>query len=189
MPLERQIAVDALPAAICTVPNESAITARPVAPLTSRAAKAPTTPAAESAAASPTKSSSATAARPPAPRTSWSAWSAWNAGGLAFDTRSEQSTGRLHTQDRSAQPEIILAGLQSVAQRSVDQERLVGIPWRLGTSVLRRRRGNLVQFVFCRSRRGAEAALLLRTLLCEFSRLSLPLRLQLERPFSRRLAL
>jgi len=169
--------VNALAAAIGSIADESAIASRPIAALTSRAAKPTATSATESAAASPTESSGTGSARTPAAGASWSAR---NATGLAFDARSRQSTRGLYPQDGPAQPEIVLAGLQSVAERSVHQKRFIRIPRRLRGSILRRGRSNLVQFVFRRSRRSSEAALLLGTLLCDLSGLSLPEGLQFE---------
>ena len=133
--------MDALAAAIGAIANKSTIPPWPVAALASWAAKAPATSTAEPAAAPPTESSGACSART---ASAGAPWSTRNAPGLAFDARSWECTGGLDTQNRAAQPEIILAGLQPVAQRSIDQERFVGIPRRLRRSILRRRRGNLV---------------------------------------------
>jgi hypothetical protein len=135
LPLERDVAVDALAAAIGAIANKSAIPSGAIPALAAWAAEASATPAAKSAAPTSTESSSASSAWARAARTSRSAR---NATGLPFDARSWESARSLYTQNWASQPEIILSGLQPVAQRSVDQERLVGVPWRLGRSILGR---------------------------------------------------
>ena len=160
--------MNALASAIRAIADESAVAARPAA-LASRPAESATTPTAANL--RPASAAESTAARPSA--TAWASArttrSSWNATGLAFDARSRKTAGALHTQDRPAQSEIVLAGLQTVAQRSVHQERFVGIGRRGRCIILRGGRRDLVQFVFRGSRRGAEAALLLLRTLPELS--------------------
>lgn len=88
----------------------------------------------------------------------------------------------MYTQHRPAQSEIFLAGLQSVAQRSVHQESFVRVSSVRHGIILWRCSRDLIQFVFRGGRSGAEPALLLLGTLRDLSGLSLPERLQLQRP-------
>lgn len=177
MPLERYIAVNALPPTIGAIADESAIPSWPIAALTARPAKPSATSAAESSAPSTAKSARAL----PTWAAAGASRGAWNTRGLPFHSRARKSTRRLQAQHGPAQPEIILAGLQTVAQRSIDQKCFVRVPRRGWSGILRSGGGNLVQFVYRRcSRCGAEAALLLGTLR-RLPGVSLA-RLQIKRP-------
>jgi len=185
--------VDAQSTAIVAVANECAGASRPAA-LTSRPAEpAAASSAATSAEPAPTAAESASAA---CAATAWAAEacssSAGSTGptrtraGLALDTCSPRCARRtLYAHDGAAQSEIILAALQSIAQRSVYQKRFVRIGRRLRSVVLGRGSRDLIQFIFRSSgRRSKAAALLLLRTRDEFSRL----RLQLERPLDGRQA-
>jgi hypothetical protein len=108
LPLERDIAVDALAPAIGAIADESAIATWPVAALATRAAE----PAAAPAAA---KSATASTAKSAGALRTGASGSARNATGLAFDARTRQPTGSLHPKYWASEPEIILASLQTVA--------------------------------------------------------------------------
>ncbi len=172
--------MDALPAAIPSIANKSAVATRPAAPpaRTAWTTDSATTASSPESATAPAKPRSAPSAR--------SCRSSWKNAGLSLHALSPKSAGSaLQTQHGCPQSKVILTGLQTIAQRSIHQESLVGVRRTLGGQVGRWSSRKLIQFVFGVLRRCAEATLLLLGTLPELSRLSLLplLGLQLQRPF------
>ena len=118
--------MNALAAAIPAIANESAIATAPATPA-SRPAESPTPATKSTAKSTATSSAESTAARSTSTTAARSNGSTWNTARLAFDPRSRQAPGRLNPKHGPAQSEIILTGLQAVAQRSVHQESFVGV--------------------------------------------------------------
>jgi hypothetical protein len=143
--LERQIAMNSLAAAIRAIANEPAVASRP-STLTSRPAEPATAASSAESAASTSTAESTTA---PGTTSAWTtrtgtSRSTGDTARLACNSRSRQSTGRLHPEHRPPQTEIVLAGLQSIADRSVYQKSFVGVRRRRLSHVLRRGRCQLV---------------------------------------------
>ena len=132
LPLDGQVAMNALTPAISAIADELAVA---VASGTV-AAPWPAESTATTSAAEPTSTAASTTAGPAKPRSTstrtaatGSSGSAWNTAWLALDAQSPETAagGALHAQHRSTQSEIIRAVLQACAQRSIYQEGFVGV--------------------------------------------------------------
>lgn len=179
LPLKREIAVNALAPTIGAITDESAVASGATA-LSARSAEAAATTTESTTATTSAESTAAWSAKASSPRTR-SSWSARH--GLSVRAKSGLGAGSsLDAQHRTPQAEVILTGLQPVANRPIHQKCFIGVCRGRRGCILRAGGGNLVQLVFrIRGSRTEAAWLALRTLR-KLARASL----QLERPLHSR---